>query len=150
MWKCHFRRSGSTSVTCGSVSPTSPENFFFFFKALHILESYPCCAGVLTVRVSSTSFSSCCCLLGVENCFSSGYCCERVQELTSKKQLEQQMLSASWQIICCSKQRWTWSVQSDLMLAMVGSSLQWLGLVLCLAHMKGQKLFWAHLCSVLC
>lgn len=118
------------------ISVTSITWELFLFKH--------CYAGVLTVRGSSTSFSSCCCLLELENHFSRGYCCERVQELTFKKQLEQKMLSGSWQIISCSKQRWTWESQSDLVCFMVDISLQLLGLVLWAAHMKGPKLFWAH------
>lgn len=67
----------------------------------------------LTVRTFGTSSSLHWCLVKLEN-IAVVEVSVKAQELTFTKQLKQQVLSASWQITNCSRQRWTWSIQSDL------------------------------------
>lgn len=146
MWKCHFSRSGSPSVTFGPVTTASPKNFFFLSIACAWFLPLLCrIRWLLTLRALSISFSSYRCLLELEK-YCSSLCCEKAKS---------SLLRDSWSSRCWVYTDRLWAAASRGEHGQASQTVAWWAtassyFVLLSAYMKRLKLFWAHhvLCSV--
>lgn len=149
VWKCHFPKEWLAKSDFWASDDSITWELFFFLSSVcsWFLPLTYRIRWNLTVRTFGISSSSHWCLLKL-GYFAIVEVSVKAQELTFTKQLKQQMLSASWQIISCSRQRWTWSIQSDFTFFVVDNSFHLLGLAISV-HERTKTIL-GPLYSVLC